>query len=117
MGGFLGVWNMATHTASHSPGPFTTVRGKQKHREAVFIKSGPDFIGKVYGHEGQPVKANAALLSSAPDLLTACEAAMPFCTAHWADCTCGGGGADPHCERHALADQLRAAIAKAHGTT
>lgn len=56
----------------HSPGPFTTVRGTRKHREAIFIKSGKDFVGKVYGHECQPLEANAALFAAAPDLLDAC---------------------------------------------
>jgi hypothetical protein len=73
-------------------------------------------VAMMLGDPRNPItKAYWRTLAAAPELLAACEKALPFCTAHWADCTCGGGGADPHCERHALADQLRAAIAKARG--
>lgn len=52
----------------HSPKPWKTVRGKGKHKQAIFIKSGEVWVAKVYGHEGQPSTENAYLISIAPNL-------------------------------------------------
>lgn len=61
----------------HTPGPWETCQGRRKHREARFITAGFDrYVGKVYGHDDQPVEANARLIAAAPDLLAACEAAL-----------------------------------------
>lgn len=57
----------------HSPGPFTSVVGTNKHKQAMFIKDAAgNFIAKVYGHQGvakQPVVDNAELFVAAPSLL------------------------------------------------
>ncbi len=58
----------------HTPGAWACVRSKtEKHKTAIFIlnKESKLFIGKVYGHEGQPVVANSKLFASAPKLLQA----------------------------------------------
>jgi hypothetical protein len=54
----------------HTPGPYHIV-SSDKHPEARFIrtKKGNTFVGKVYGHDGQPVDDNAMLFAIAPELL------------------------------------------------
>lgn len=92
--------------AEHSPRPWLTVNGTDKHREAVFIKSGDTFVGKAYGHARQPVAANARLISAAPDLYEACRAA--FSILH----PVHGPADDPG---HKVVAQLIDALAKARG--
>ena len=64
----------------HTPGPWCVVPSrKEKHKEARFIGvrdrvSGEMvFVGKAYGHDGEPVEANARLIAAAPDLKMAGE--------------------------------------------
>lgn len=53
----------------HSPGPYSIVQSrKQKFKEALFIKCPQGFVGKVYGHESEPVIDNAVLFRQAPNL-------------------------------------------------
>lgn len=53
----------------HTRKPWRAVKPrKQKHREARWITSGSTFVAKVYGHDGQPVDENAALIAAAPDM-------------------------------------------------
>ena len=62
----------------YSPGPYIVIRSrKPKHRAAFFIRQAhPNgkFIGKVYGHEGQPAEDNARLFRTAPQTLAALQA-------------------------------------------
>jgi len=59
---------------AHTPGPWKAYAGRQKHKEAMFITAGPNnFVGKAYGHDGQPVYDNAVLIAAAPELLGALE--------------------------------------------
>ena len=60
----------------HSQGEWIHHRGTGKHNHARFIicvhsNGSREFVGKVYGHQGQPAKANAALFCGAPALLKA----------------------------------------------
>lgn len=70
--------------SEHTKGPFTAVKGRVKHREAYFIKAGNVFVGKIYGHEGQPVEENKDFFLRAcnchDDLLSACKNAMSLAT-------------------------------------
>ena len=54
---------------------WTMFPGKKKHREAMFIKSvrTNEFIGKVYGHEGQDKNFHAMAFASIPQLLATME--------------------------------------------
>lgn len=68
-------------SAKPTPGEWKTVRGVKKHREAIFIKSSTgEFVAKVYGHEGQPVEANAAMLAAAPNLLSSLKSLVSHMT-------------------------------------
>jgi hypothetical protein len=43
--------------------PWRSVRSKkERHKDAVFLMSGDTFIGKVYGHNGEPAEENANLI-------------------------------------------------------
>lgn len=55
-----------TNHPQFTPGIYKSFHGVHKHQEAVFIKAKNVFVAKVYGHDGQPVDANADLLCAAP---------------------------------------------------
>ncbi len=61
--------------AEHTGGDWYHVTSRiPKHKEAIFIKGSGVFVAKVYGHDGQPTRANTALIIAAPtmfDTLTA----------------------------------------------
>lgn len=52
------------------------LRGKLKHREAIFLKVGDTFVAKVYGHDGQPVEQNARRIVDAWHTAPAMRAAL-----------------------------------------
>ena len=58
----------------HTPGPWRVVRSeKAKHRSARFIMGGRIFVGKAYGHDGEPVDDNARLIADAPRMREALQ--------------------------------------------
>lgn len=100
----------------HTPGPWIVVTScKSKHREARFIKAeNGGFVGKTYGHEGEPVEANAHLFAAAPKLL---EVAIDGANALAAAITTlkeQGNSVNEQYDKTWLA--MRAAIAKAKDT-
>ena len=102
---FLWVIEMSKHT----PGPwFHHGSSGSEHTAGGFIKSSAErnsgpLICSIYGTDGQPYKANAQLISAAPDLLAAAERVL----AKLDHPTLGVTIYD--------ADALRQAIAKARG--
>lgn len=54
-----------TQTEKHTPTPWTFTSGEGKHKGVIWIKSGDVFIGKLYGHEGQPIEENKKFLDCA----------------------------------------------------
>ena len=54
----------------HTKGPWKAVKSqKPKHKTAIFIAYGKaGYVAKVYGHDGEPVEANASLIAAAPEL-------------------------------------------------
>ena len=60
---------------THTPSPYIKLPGINKHKRAIFIKNKElgVFVGKVYGHQGQPVEENAKLFMTAPVLLEVCK--------------------------------------------
>lgn len=52
---------------SFSKAPWTTMKGFGKYEGAVFIRAADGtFVGKAYGHDGQPAQANGQLMALAP---------------------------------------------------
>ena len=76
----------------HTGGKWENYAGRRKFKEAIFIVAvQPNgervFVGRVYGYEGQPVEANAKLITEAPktkqqrdDLLAALSAIIDWAT-------------------------------------
>lgn len=109
--------------AQHSPGPWVVTTGTLGGKTGqLFVRQGPGVFGSHVGHvhprnphdwpEGATPDAeawaNARLIASAPDLLAACQqvlARLDYLTSLW-----GQEGVT-----RGVADQLRAAVAKAEG--
>ena len=96
--------NKGMKMSKHTPGPWlsnTDDRYVREERSGATIALVCDDDGHCDAEHrhAMPIGANASLIAAAPDLLAACERAL-------ANIETNGGGAD-------LADQLRAAIAKA----
>lgn len=70
-------------SAKHTPGPWHVIGSrKQKYASARFIRAGCAFVGKTYGHEGQPADANARLIAAAPAMLEALQACREYLIAN-----------------------------------
>lgn len=78
---------------------------RRSGRVALVTESGESFAG-FYDFDGPEVRRRAKVAAAAPDLLAACEAALPWVEVEEAN---HRGAAD-------VATQLRAAIKKARGT-
>lgn len=94
--------------ANHTPGPWMMTCGYVReidgcHDLSVFITKGR-FIAEVAYNDPEQ-EANACLIAAAPDLLAACEAALPIV------CSRIEYPGDP-CEK--IANGLRTAILKAN---
>ena len=87
-------------TTTHTPGPWH-IDNETDYR--IYVESSFGVIAKVgpFAEIDDEDKANARLIAAAPDLLAACEEAYAFLSA----------------EDLAWLPSLRAAIAKAKGTT
>lgn len=96
--------------SKHTAGDWKHYQGKIQHKETRFIVSvAPNgkrtFVGKVYGHQGQPVLANAQLIITAPELLEACKLAVAVLRRDKQVCQ----------SHHDPAKTIQAAIAAAEG--
>ena len=90
------VHDMTTKTATHTPGPWTAACNDI----IATANDGRAFVGRIAGRRiASENDANARLIAAAPDLLTACKAALP--------------SLEHHVPWHSI---LLAAIAKAEGT-
>ncbi len=100
---------MTTKLEGHTPGPWIV------DSDSLIGRESPNYPGVIgfavaralYEEDDSPVEANARLISAAPELLAACEAAYGWATGEDAD------GIDVLAE--VIAPMLHAAIAKAKG--
>lgn len=105
-------------SARHTPGPWFIEETPESDSGSFLIISdgAPEWIvaETARGIPGNPDEANARLIAAAPDLLAALKAAV--------DCgmvptsSVSDGGAAKYVHQVAVADMIRAAIAKAEGT-
>lgn len=108
----------------HTPGPWVVERQQVNQMgtaigEPIAVVGGPatgEKVGFVVGrtcdygpHGDEQTAANARLIAAAPDLLEACKDALGAMVAEY--------GSNPPPFVSATFDNLRAAIAKAEGTT
>ena len=99
---------------SHTPGPwrYAKTNGNPTHGEHMIAGAKPGYLAEVRDCGSGDVKANARLISAAPDLLAALEAINPVPGEYYYD-----GSSDlPGCElMRDDVSTIRAAIAKARG--